>query len=82
MNKLIKELEEKEIQKFIDILTESLKSFLTHLETIKFLRNENQEKMNLIKNIQEIYLKYLKLLSTIGKIYYSIGYYKYLNKSF
>ena len=70
---MIKEIEEKEIQKYIDILTENLKSYLTNLDTIKFLRTENQEKMNLIKNIQDIYIKYLKLLSTIGKIYYSIG---------
>ncbi len=74
LNKLIKEIEEKEILKYIDILTENLKSYLNHLETIKFLRKENQEKLNLIKNIQEIYLSYLKLLSTIGKVFYSIGY--------
>lgn len=59
--------------KFIEILTENLKAYLTHLETIKFLRNENVEKLNLIKNIQDIYVKYLRLISTIGKIFYRIG---------
>lgn len=78
LKKLTSEMEEREIEKFIDIMSDFIKNYMFYEysgdspRTSRNVEIRESDKNNL-QDIQNIFIRYLNLQCTIGKLFYSIG---------
>jgi hypothetical protein len=76
LNKLVRELDDREIPKYAEIICECINKYMQYendFQNGQVTKNQEYfEKIN-IKEMQELFVRYLQALCTIAKIAYSVG---------